>query len=129
MAADCPPAEPGPQYIPLYGDDHEEVVRSARIGNGLAVWWAGNTPIANRSIDAAGHLELLLNVAGPRGRTIIWDEFYHGQRRSLWSYARLTPLPWLAAQAGLVGLVAAAMYVRRRVPEHLPRAEKPGRLR
>jgi hypothetical protein len=120
MAADCTPPDLGSEFVPLYGDARTEVVRSARIGRGLAVWWAGSTPIANRSIERAGHLELLLNVMGPRDRTILWDEFYHGQRRSLWSYARATPLPWLMAQMALAGLVAAAMYVRRRVPVRSP---------
>jgi hypothetical protein len=92
------------------------VVKAARIGNGAAIWWAGNTPIANDAIDDKGHLELLLNAVGSRDRAIVWDEFYHGQRRSLWSYTRQTPLPWLLAQLGVVALVAAAMFVRRRRP-------------
>lgn len=116
MSPPCVSPELDPQYVTLYASDRVEAVRAARLGRGLAVWWAGNTPIANEWIDAEGHLELLLNVTGPRGRTIVWDEFYHGQRRSLWSYARATPLPWLGVQLGLAALVAAAMFVRRRVP-------------
>ena len=104
------------RYITLYGEGGVSVVRAARIGKGLAVWWAGTTPILNRAIDAAGHVELLLNVVGAKDRAILWDEFYHGQRRSLYSYAKLTPLPWLLAQAGLIAAVAAAMFVRRRAP-------------
>jgi hypothetical protein len=124
IEADCLRPDLGPRYTTLYGDDRAAVVRFARIGKGLAVWWAGNAPIANETIDAPGHLELLLNIVGPRGRTILWDEFYHGQRRSLYSYARLTPLPWLLAQVGLIALVAASMYVRRRAPV-LDRAAEP----
>jgi hypothetical protein len=116
MSAPCAPPRLDPQYVTLYANDRVEAVKAARLGRGLAVWWAGNTPIENEGINADGHLELLLNVAGPRNRTIVWDEFYHGQRRSLWSYARATPLPWAAAQIALAAFVAAAMYVRRRVP-------------
>ena len=104
------------RYTTLYGDRDASVVRAARIGKGLAVWWAGSTPILNRAIEQPGHFELLLNVVGAKDRAILWDEFYHGQRRSLYSYAKLTPLPWLFAQAALIALVAAAMYVRRRAP-------------
>ena len=119
MRSECTGASPGAPFTTLYGDDRAPAISVARIGTGLALWWAGHTPIANRTIDAPGHLELLLNVVGPAAaaeRTIVWDEFYHGQQRSLLSYARQTPLPWLLAQAGVIGLVAAAMYMRRRTP-------------
>src|SRR5260221_3626558 len=116
MEPDCVRPDLGARYIVLYGDDRAAVVRFARVGQGLAVWWAGNTPIANETIDAPGHLELLLNIVGPPDRTILWDEFYHGQRRSLYSYAKQTPLPWLFSQTALIALVAASMYVRMRAP-------------
>src|SRR5262249_31325178 len=109
MTPPCAPPRLDPQYVTLYANDRVDAVKAARRGRGLAVWWAGNTPIENEWIDAEGHLELLLNVMGPSHGTIVWDEFYHGQRRSLWSYARATPLPWVAAQIGLAAFVAAAM--------------------
>ena len=116
MTSFCASAQPGSPFLSLYGDGQASVVKAARIGTGTAIWWAANSPIANDAIDAEGHLELLLNAVGPRTRTVIWDEFHHGQRRSLWSYSRHTPLPWLLAQLGLVAVVAAAMFVRRRLP-------------
>jgi Domain of unknown function (DUF4350) len=116
MTSGCSLAELGPRYLPLYGDGPDEVVLFSRTGRGLAVWWSGNTPIQNRSIDAPGQLDLLLNVVGSRDRQIVWDEFYHGQRRSLWSYVARTPLPWGLAQIALAALVAGAMFVRRRLP-------------
>jgi hypothetical protein len=116
MAAACGATDLGPSYLDLYADGKGPVVRLARIGKGLAVWWAGTTPIENRSIAAPGHLELFLAIIGSQGRTVLWDEFSHGQRRSLYSYAAGTPLPWLGVQALLIGLVAAAMYARRRAP-------------
>ena len=116
MTSFCGSPQPGSPFLSLYGDGQASVVKAARIGTGTAIWWAANSPIGNDAIDAEGHLELLLNAVGPRTRTVIWDEFHHGQRRSLWSYSRHTPLPWLLAQLGLVTAVAAAMFVRRRLP-------------
>jgi hypothetical protein len=116
MRPDCAAPIFDDRYTTLYGDDREGAVRFRRTGRGLIVWWADGTPVANASIGEPGHLELLLNAAGAPGRTVLWDEFYHGQRRSLYSYARATPLPWAAAQAGLVLLVAAAIHARRRAP-------------
>ena len=104
----------GGRYTALYGDEGSTVARAMSSGSGLIVWWAGSSPLANESIQEAGNLELLLNVTGER--TILWDEFYHGQRRSLYSYAKRTPLPWAAGQLALVLVVAAAMYARRRAP-------------
>jgi hypothetical protein len=116
MAPDCGWWNPGEHFTVLYGDDHSAAVRFAKTGSGMLVWWSGSTPLTNASIDEPGQLELLLDLVGVRGRTILWDEFYHGQRRSLVSYALHTPLPWVSAQILLTGLVAAAIYVRRRAP-------------
>lgn len=116
MRTDCGAWDAGSRYTILYGDSHDAAVRFAKSGAGTIVWWSGSTPLENAAIDEPGNLELLLDVAGDRGRTILWDEFYHGQRRSLYSYARNTPLPWAAAQLALVLAVAAAMFVRRRAP-------------
>src|SRR5439155_24158525 len=44
-----------PAYVPIYGSDREAVVRAARIGRGLAIWWAGSTPLSNAAIGDAGH--------------------------------------------------------------------------
>ena len=115
MRADCGSWTSGP-YPTVYGDGRTAAVRAAASGTGMLVWWAGTTPATNAGIQDAGSLELLLNVVGDRHRTVLWDEFYHGQRRSLYSYAKQTPLPWAAAQLALVMLVAGAIYARRRAP-------------
>jgi hypothetical protein len=116
MTATCLRPDLSGRFLPLYGSDGNNVVAVSRVGNGAAIWWAGPTPLENNAIDRSGHLELLLNVVGPPGKTILWDEFYHGQQRSIYSYARHTPLPWLFAQLAVVGVVAAAMYARRQAP-------------
>lgn len=116
MRADCGTWSPGGHYATVYGDEHTAAVRAARIGRGMVVWWAGTTPATNEGIQAEGSLELLLDIVGDRSRTVLWDEFYHGQRRSLYSYAKQTPLPWAAAQLALITLAAGAIYARRRAP-------------
>jgi len=116
MKGGCLRPDLSSRFLPLYGAGDTSVVGVWRMGNGAAIWWAGNTPLENSAVDRSGHLELLLNAAGAPGKTILWDEFYHGQQRSLYSYARHTPLPWLFAQLALVGVVAAAMYARRQTP-------------
>jgi hypothetical protein len=87
------------------------------VGKGRVVWWTAPTPITNAHIDDADNLQLLLNVAGDaKTRTIVFDEHYQGHKRSLWSYAAGTPLPWIAFQAGLVALAALLTYSRRSGP-------------
>jgi hypothetical protein len=116
MTAGCASPALGEPYVAVYGNASSAVVYEAQIGRGHAIWWEGTTPIENRTIDAPGHLELLLNAIGPLPRTILWDEFSHGQRASLWSYLARTPAPWALAQLGLVAVIAAMMFVRRRLP-------------
>src|SRR5262249_35104766 len=106
----------GSRYTTLYGDGGVAAVQFMRAGSGLIMWWSGPTPLVNATISDPGNLELLLNAVGTAGRTILWDEFYHGQRRSLYSYAKQTPLPRAAAHLALVLVVAGAMYARRRAP-------------
>jgi hypothetical protein len=116
MTSGCASPALGTQYAAVYGRGTVDVVYEATVGRGHAIWWAGSTPMANATIETPGHLELLLNAIGPPPRTIVWDEFSHGQRASLWSYLAKTPAPWALAQLALVALVAAVMFVRRRVP-------------
>ena len=122
MAADLArPTLPG-AFAGLYGRSAEETsVATATVGGGRAVWWAAPTPISNGQIDAADNLRLLLNIAGSPGtRTIVFDEHYQGHRRSLWSYAAGTPLPWIALQTGLIMLAAFLTYSRRSGPVRAP---------
>jgi hypothetical protein len=93
------------------------LVATARIGRGRAIWFAAPTPLANAYIADAGNLRLLLNIAGEPGeREVLWDEHYYGHKRSLWSYAAATPLPWMGAQLGVMMVAVFATYSRRRGP-------------
>lgn len=111
-------------YTVIYGSAAGPAVMDAVVGNGHAIWWAGSTPLTNASISAPGNFELLLNALGDGTRAIVWDEHYHGFRRSLWSYTAGTPLPWMLAQCGVLAAAALLTWSRRLGPLR-PRAVDP----
>jgi hypothetical protein len=47
---------------------------------------------------------------------VLWDEFYHGHGRSVWSYVMATPLPLGILQLAIAGGVALFSFSRRRRP-------------
>lgn len=109
----------GARYIPAYGTAPEPVAVIYQLGKGEILWLAASTPLTNAGIQRFGNLELLLNFAGSPGRTrIYWDEYFHGQGRSLADYFARTPLPWGLAQLGLLLALALLAFSRRSGPVH-----------
>jgi hypothetical protein len=109
--------EPRPPYTTIYADARGAAVIAARVGRGRVIYWASALPATNAAIDEPGHVELLVNAIGPPlDRRVLWDEHYHGHRRSAWSYASGTPLPAALAQLGVIGLAAAVTVSFRRRP-------------
>ncbi len=109
--------EPKPPYATIYADARGAAVTAARIGRGRVIYWASALPATNAAIDEPGHVELLVNAIGPPlDRRVLWDEHYHGHRRSAWSYASGTPLPAALAQIGVVALAAVVTVSFRRRP-------------
>jgi len=53
---------------------------------------------------------------------IYWDEYFHGERASLWSYARKTPVAWGVLQIAILGLLVVFTFGRRSGPILLPPA-------
>jgi len=104
-------------FIPVYGTYDDPAVLAGRFDKGHVMWWAGAGPLMNGGIADPGHVELLINSIGPAGgRTVVWDEFYHGHTRSLWSYLSGTPIPFALLQlAGIAGL-ALFTFTRRSRP-------------
>ncbi len=106
----------GPSQLRLYGDRDEAVVVAWRMGAGEVLWWAAATPLTNAGIRREGNVRLFLNtVSGPtsdKPPTVYWDEYFHGQRASLWSYVEKTPVGWGLLQAGI--LAAAVLFSRSR---------------
>lgn len=99
--------------VPLYGDPRSPVVTSWKVGRGRILWWAAATPLTNAHITDEQNLNLLLDAAGARGDStdlpahIYWDEYFHGERGSLWGYVAKTPIVWGLAQ---IGVLAAAVF-------------------
>lgn len=105
----------------LYGESGGNVAVIWRQGEGQIVWWAGSTPLTNAGITRAGNLNLFLETiqeaATEKGPPLVyWDEYFHGQRNSLWAFVRKTPLPLGMLQIGLLALAVVFTFSRRSGP-------------
>ena len=111
--------------IPLYGDssDKPRVVKY-RYGKGDVIWAAAATPFTNSGVKETGNLEFMLAALGENhNRRILWDEFYHGYRRSLTATAGKTPVKWVFVQFGIFAFVILLTYSRRSGPIAVPAQE------
>ncbi len=103
--------------LTLYADAEGPTVVAWRMGAGEILWWAGATPLTNAGLSRAGNLQLFLNtVSNSAPLTVYWDEYFHGQRASLWSYFEGTPVPWGMLQAFVIALAVLFTYSRRSGP-------------
>ncbi|HXC95003.1 MAG TPA: DUF4350 domain-containing protein [Edaphobacter sp.] len=128
----------GPKFrvSQLCGED--AVVVSYKYGLGEAVWWSSERPMTNRGLKEDASLRLMLASLGGSNRRVLFDEYFHGQRASLWDTAKGLPLRQIAWQCGLVAILLVLSFGRRngpiRVPVKVPRsspvefAESMGRL-
>jgi Domain of unknown function (DUF4350) len=112
--------------LPLYGERSAPVVVSWQIGGGRILWWAAATPLTNSGISRENNLNLFLNamsspVQSDRSAVqVYWDEYFHGQRASLWSYVEKTPVAWGLLQLAILGLIVFFTFGRRSGPVVLP---------
>jgi hypothetical protein len=112
--------------LPLYGETRSPVVVSWRIGEGRILWWAAATPLTNSGISRESNLNLFLNALNSPAQSdrsavqIYWDEYFHGQRASLWSYVQKTPVAWGLLQLTILGLILFFTFGRRSGPVVLP---------
>jgi Domain of unknown function (DUF4350) len=113
--------------VPLYGEADAAVVVTWRLEKGRIVWWAAPTPVTNAGISRPGNLGFLLNCvqaarpgAGPGRITILWDEYFHGYRGSLWDYFQETPVPWAIFQVAVIGFFVFLAFGRRSGPLYAP---------
>ena len=117
---------PVANQLPLYGESRSPVVVSWRIEGGRVLWWAAATPLTNSGITREGNLNLFLNAMDSPVRSdrlavqIFWDEYFHGQRTSLWSYVQKTPVAWGLVQVAVLGVIVFLTFGRRSGPIVLP---------
>jgi uncharacterized protein DUF4350 len=96
------------------------------MGNGRILWWAGPAPLTNAGISSVDNLNLLLDAirSSPVGNgapvQIYWDEYFHGERSSLWSYAQNTPVAWGVLQLSVLAVGVLFTFSRRNGPTAIP---------
>jgi Domain of unknown function (DUF4350) len=117
----------GPPQLVLYGEQDSAAVVSWRVGDsgGEILWWADATPLTNAGITHADNLDFFLNsvsfnAAGAGKPIIYWDEYFHGERTSLWASVGKTPVAWGLVQVGILGLAVLFTFSRRSGPIALP---------
>jgi hypothetical protein len=99
-------------------------VVSWSIGDGEVLWWAGSTPLTNAGISRDDNLPFFLNSVANWSENqplhIFWDEYFHGQRTSLWSYVGKTSLAWGVLQLGILAAAVILTFSRRSGPVYAP---------
>ena len=113
-----------PSQLVLYGDPDSASVVSWKLGRGEILWWGGSTPLTNAGITKDDNLAFFLcalkNRSSGRPYEIYWDEYFHGQRSSLWSYMAKTSLVWGLLQIGVIVFALLFTFSRRSGPIYLP---------
>jgi len=108
----------------LYGEPESAVVVNWKLGSGEVLWWAGSTPLTNAGITKDDNLTFFLNALRDwsSGKTyeVYWDEYFHGQRSSLWSYVAKTSFAWGLLQIGVIAFALLFTFSRRSGPIFTP---------
>jgi hypothetical protein len=113
----------GPSQLAVYARNGKPGVVWYRFGKGQVIWWAISSPVSNGSIRDQGNLALFLNSIGPSNSRVLWDEYFHGMRRSLGSYFAETPLPWAGLQLACAFAAILFTFSRRSGPLRIPAGE------
>lgn len=110
--------------LPLYGEGDKQMVVKYKFGKGEVIWWASATPLTNAGLKEPGNLEFFLACIGSETQTrILWDEYFHGYRRSLTASIWSSPVKWIFLQFGLFTLAILLTYSRRSGPISIPAGE------
>jgi hypothetical protein len=117
---------------------NDAVVVSYHYGAGEAIWWSSPMPMTNRGLKEDASLKLTLASLGGTDRRVLFDEYFHGERASLWDTAKGLPIRQIALQCAIAAVLLVLSFGRRsgpiRLPVRLPRsspvefAESMGRL-
>ena len=70
----------------------------------------------------SGCIQAVRPGASPGETTVLWDEYFHGYRGSLWDYFEETPVPWAIFQLALVAVFVLLAFGRRSGPLYAPAA-------
>lgn len=100
------------------GDD--AVVVHYAVGKGEAIWWSSSLPLTNAGLHDDASLRLLLATVGEPGRTVLFDEYFHGEKAGLWDAAKGLPLKWLFWQLVLIAVLLVLSFSRRKGPLRMP---------
>ena len=110
--------------LALYGEEGSPAVIRWKLGKGEVIWWAGPTPLTNAGITREDNLTFFLNSvsnwSAAKRYQIDWDEYFHGQRSSIWSYIGKTSLAWGGIQLAILALAVVFTFSRRSGPIYLP---------
>jgi len=110
--------------LPLYGAGDRQMVVKYTFGKGEVIWWASATPLTNAGLKEPGNLEFFLACIGSDPQTrILWDEYFHGHRRSLTASIQSSPVKWIFLQFALFTLAILLTYSRRSGPISIPAVE------
>jgi Domain of unknown function (DUF4350) len=110
--------------LPLYGEADKPMVVKYKFGKGEVIWWASATPLTNAGLKESGNLEFFLACVGSEPQTrILWDEYFHGYRRSLAGSIESSPAKWIFLQFALLALAIILTYSRRSGPISIPARE------
>jgi hypothetical protein len=112
-----------PAQLAVYERNGKPGVVSYKFGKGEVIWWAIASPISNGTIRDKGNLALFLNSVGAPNTRVLWDEYFHGMRRSLTSYFATTPLPWAGLQMMVAFAAILFTFSRRSGPIRMPAVE------
>jgi hypothetical protein len=95
---------------------------AAVIGRGELIWWENAKPLTNTGLQRDGNLALFLNSVGFQTRkAAYWDEYFHGERGSLWDYiGRVAAVRWAAVPLCVILLTALLTFSRRSGPIMTP---------
>jgi Domain of unknown function (DUF4350) len=95
---------------------NDAVVVHYAVGNGEAVWWSSSGPLSNRGLHRDADLRLFLASVGSPGRTVLFDEYIHGERKGILSTVKGTPVAAICLQLALVALLLIFSFSRRNGP-------------
>ena len=91
----------------------DAVVVHYSVGAGEVIWWSSAAPLSNRGLRQDPDLRLLLASVDAPGRTVLFDEYIHGERKSLIATMNGTPVFAICWQLGLVSLLLILSFSRR----------------